>query len=34
MEVNSRPIYPLSDDPTELNDLTPEHFLIDDPLVA
>lgn len=32
--VNSRPISPLSDDPSDLNALTPAHFLIGEPLVT
>jgi len=30
--LNSRPMQALSDDPTDLNALTPEHFLIGEPL--
>lgn len=32
--LNSRPIAPLSDDPTDLISLTPGHFLVGGPLVA
>lgn len=32
--MNFRPIYPLSDDPTDLNPLIPGHFLIGGPSVA
>ncbi|XP_043263201.1 uncharacterized protein LOC122403641 [Colletes gigas] len=32
--LNSRPLYPLSDDPTDLSPLTPGHFLIGDTLNA
>lgn len=32
--INSRPISPLSDDPRDLNPLTPAHFLIGRPLTA
>lgn len=32
--VNSRPIAPLSDDPMDLNALTPAHFLVGEPLVT
>lgn len=32
--LNSRPLCPISDDPTELNALTPGHFIIGTPLVS
>ncbi|XP_058837137.1 uncharacterized protein LOC131693385 [Topomyia yanbarensis] len=33
-QLNSRPLYAASDDPSELEPLTPGHFMIDRPLVA
>ena len=32
--LNSRPLVPLSDDPTDLNSLTPAHFLIGRPILS
>ena len=32
--MNSRPLYPLSSDPIDLNPLTPGHFIIGGPMVA
>ncbi|CAK9816429.1 hypothetical protein ANTPLA_LOCUS8963 [Anthophora plagiata] len=32
--LNSRPLYPLSSDPTDLSPLTPGHFLIGDAVIA
>lgn len=31
--LNSRPLYPLSDDPTDVQALTPAHFLVGEPIV-
>ncbi|XP_075158044.1 uncharacterized protein LOC142231314 [Haematobia irritans] len=32
--LNSRPLYPMSEDPSDLNALTPGHFLIGSPILA